>query len=91
MKFLSALFALAAIASSAFALSCKSIQLDLSKDTDVARLYRMKCARCHSLITPSEYPASEWPDIIEEFSARSGLTDAEHDALVRWTVKEARR
>ena len=70
---------------------CKSIVLDLSKPSDVARLYRMRCTGCHTLIKPNEWHPSDWPDILDEFGPRSGLTAKERAALEPWLIQQARR
>ena len=55
------------------------------------RLYNARCGFCHVPFAPSDFHPDDWPAIVADMSARSGLS-AEYRARVeRYLVTEARK
>jgi hypothetical protein len=54
-------------------------------------LYASRCARCHALYSPSDYPAAHWEGAVHEMRTRSGLNDAEELAIIQYLVSVSGR
>lgn len=46
-----------------------------------ARIWQMTCNRCHNLRSPNEFPAEQWPVIIDHMRTRADLTRSEARAV----------
>jgi hypothetical protein len=49
-------------------------------------LYVRRCSGCHNLYVPSDYPASAWPEIVEEMSEKAKLDRDERDQVLRYLI-----
>jgi hypothetical protein len=58
---------------------------------DAEVLYRARCALCHPAWSPTDFSPSEWPRFVRKYAPRSGLTQAERDAVLAYLVREAGR
>ena len=56
---------------------------------DAEVLYRARCALCHPPWAPTDFSPAEWPRYVRRYGPRSGLTQAERDAVLAYLVREA--
>ena len=54
-------------------------------------LYAARCARCHALYAPAEYPADHWETAVHEMRERAGLSEAEERSIVQYLVSLSSR
>jgi hypothetical protein len=47
-------------------------------------LYEAKCGVCHVPFHREDFEPAEWPDIVETFAPRAGLTQAQRARVLRW-------
>ncbi len=53
--------------------------------------YVANCSRCHALHVPEEYPASDWPALVDAMADRAKLGAADREAIVRFLVTTSAR
>ncbi len=53
--------------------------------------YVAHCSRCHALHVPEEYPASDWPALVDAMADRAQLGAADREAIVRFLVTTSAR
>ena len=62
----------------------------ITEGTTLARLmqgrelYVAKCASCHTLKSPSEYPVGVWKENLDEMQTRARITDAEKELMLEY-------
>ena len=55
------------------------------------RLYQARCGFCHVPFAPADFHPDDWPVLVADMSARSGLSPAYRERVTRWVVAESRR
>jgi cytochrome c5 len=49
-------------------------------------LFQSSCAGCHALPAPTNYPASNWPKIIDDMTPRAGLDTTQASKVLDWIL-----
>ena len=63
-----------------------------SVDLEAGRsLYGGKCSGCHALYLPTEVPQAQWPDKMQEMSARAKLEPADQRVILRYLMTASRK
>lgn len=75
-------YAAAALAAAALSSACTSTRFD--GPDGPRRLYEARCGFCHAPFAREDYTPEEWPDIVEEMSARAGLTRSQRERVLGW-------
>ncbi len=60
---------------------------DISKIARGKRLFENRCADCHDLPNANDYSNKEWIPIMRNMQAEAELTDAEHDLIYLYLIR----
>lgn len=52
------------------------------------KVYASHCGSCHSLYLPKQYNAKKWEEILNEMQEKSGITDAEKIAVLKYLTSQ---
>jgi hypothetical protein len=53
------------------------------------RLYEARCGFCHVPFSPSDVHPDDWPGIVDDMAARSGLDAAYRERVTRYLQEES--